>query len=57
LAGIEVIKVKMDSVVDMFVSGTQGQGFSACQSKNWRRTSSNPFNRFFKNIRLTLLSV
>jgi hypothetical protein len=30
LADIEVIKVKMDSVVELFISGTQGQGFRAC---------------------------
>jgi hypothetical protein len=30
LAGIEVIKVKMDSDVETFISGTQGQGFGAC---------------------------
>jgi len=44
LSDIEVSKAKMDSVLETFLSETQGQSLSACPLMDQHRTSLNPLN-------------
>lgn len=43
LAGIEIIRVRMEGVIETFSSGTQGRIFRSCPSMCRRRKSFNPF--------------